>query len=67
MLYYLIQEESVYIKEIENATDKTYQDLKFKGFNVIGVFGRSDYANNWKDYYNKKITQKELRNKLELF
>ena len=67
MLYYLIQEESVYIKEIENATDKTYHDLKNQGFNVIGVFGRSDYANMWKDYYNKKITNEELRNKLRLF
>jgi hypothetical protein len=65
MLYYLIGEKgSVYIKEIENATDRTYQELKNQGFILHGVFGRLDYATIWKDFYNGKINREELKTKL---
>jgi hypothetical protein len=32
---------------------------------VYGCFGRLDYAEAWKDYYNKTITLKELNLRLE--
>lgn len=66
MLYYIIKEKNNNhtFKAIENTTDATYHDLEREGFNVVGVFGRTEYAQIHCDFRNGKINRKELNNKL---
>jgi hypothetical protein len=66
-MFYIIKTNNVFtVKEVkEPTTDATYHDLKKEGFDVHGQFGRSDYAEIWKDFYNGVITRKELNEKLK--
>lgn len=65
-MYYLINVGGeISIKEVVTTKpDETYSFLKYQGFDLKGQFGRLDYAEIWKDFYNKKITRKELTEKL---
>jgi len=65
-MYYLINTNgNVEIKEVkEPTTDATYHNLKQQGFNVRGQFGRLDFAEIWKDFYNGKISREQLKYKL---
>lgn len=67
-MYYLIKQDGVYkVHEVsEPTTDATYLELKKEGYDVQGQYGRKDYAEIWKDYYNGNINRKELRNRLKL-
>ena len=67
-MYYIIEEENKKHKviEVEKANDGTYNELQKKGLEVRGQFGRIDYANHWKDYYNGDITEKEHKQFLNL-
>ena len=58
-MYYLYEHENQV--KIYLSSTKTAYDLKKEGFNIVGQFGRSDYANHWADYKNGKITEKEHR------
>ena len=67
MLYYIIEDEnkSAYIKKIKGATDATYHELKNQCFKILGIFGREDYANIWKDFYNGEINKDQLNKFLD--
>lgn len=62
--YYLIYEFSeVKIKE----SYKTHFELKRLGYDIRGRFGRLDYAEIWRNYYNGEITQAQFRKELNRY
>ena len=62
MFYYLLKGNEVFV----HKSSLKYYDVKvIYGKAVCGCFGRLDYAEAWKDYYNKTITLKELNLRLE--
>ena len=42
-----------------------YKELKNQGFKILGIFGREDYANIWKDFYNGEINKDQLNKFLD--
>lgn len=60
----------LYLNKKTNDYFVKYQEFWFYDINKYVVsknrFGRKEYAEIWRDYYNKKIDQQELRNLLEL-
>ncbi len=73
-MYYIVKKENTkyYIFEVCDvlANDATIHNLQVDSelnfVDVAGQFGRYEYAEIWKDYYNKDISQKELRKRLNL-
>ncbi len=64
MKYFLIEKNEEV--SIFKTTKESHKSFKEKDVKVVGVFGREDYANIWCDFYNRKISGKELRLKLKL-
>lgn len=60
----------LYLNKKTNDYFVKYQEFWFGDINNYVVrknrFGIKKYAEIWRDYYNKKIDQQELRNLLEL-
>jgi len=53
------------IKIVVHESNLEYREIKtIYGEAVWGCFGRLDYAEIWKDFYNKDITLEELNLKL---
>jgi len=68
-MYYivkLIDKKEYIIINIDKTTDRTYYDLKLQVEDIKGQFGRKDYATIWTDYHNNKITNKQLRYRLNI-
>ena len=73
-MYYIVKKENTkyYIYEVSDVlvNDRTMHNLQTDNelnfSDVAGQFGRREYAETWKDYYNKEISQKELRRRLDL-
>jgi len=63
MYYYLLKGDSVKIYE---STLSQYNAKTIYGEALVGCFGRLDYAEIWRDFYNGVINRKELRNKLDI-
>lgn len=69
-MYYIIKkpnQENYSLLHIENTTDGTYHEVKEQVDDLVGQFGREDYAQIWCDYYNGVITMVEVKSKLRLF
>ena len=63
-MFYLLKGDSVKVHESEL---KWYDMRMIYGESLIGCFGRSYYAEIWKDFYNGVINREELRKKLDTY
>ena len=65
-MFYLIKENNNNFNN-NNCTDGTHWDLgvKYGKENVIGHFGREDFAEHWRDFYNGDISKEEHRRWLD--
>jgi len=65
-MFYVVGERGKKLIVIErfNTTDATYHEVKKEFDRIEGQFGREEYANIWKDFYNGDISRRELHCKL---
>jgi len=54
--YYVIQVDN---KFQVRSTIANHREMKEFGFNVVGCFGRLDYAEHWMDYKNGIISESD--------
>ena len=54
------------VTEIENGTDSDCVAVKLLSKEFQGQFGRRDYAEHWRDYYNGDISEDKHRKFLGL-
>lgn len=66
-MYLLLQntKSGNYFVKYERYYSPSSGEPFIKNVKRCGCFGRSDFANIWRDFYNKKINNKELTKKLE--
>jgi len=54
-MYYLIKtEEGI---KVSSPTEASHREMKDLGFEVVGNFGRLDYATHWAEYKNGLISE----------
>lgn len=70
-MYYIVKQkgnDKHTILHIEDTNDATYHTIKDSENidDVLGQFGRKDYAKGWVDYLNSDIKKEELQRILGL-
>ena len=63
-MYYLVKEDNkIRIKISKHLGHRGLEDI---GYEIVGRFGRKDYAEHWRDYKNGLLTESEHRKFLGL-